>query len=585
MLHSSLARRPEKNMKCNWIMAPPQAELCQRLAQSADISPLLAQCLVNRGFTEPEAIVRFLEPRLKNLADPFLLPGMEGAVERLLAARQDEELVVIFGDYDVDGVTATALLLETLGGMGWKLAHYLPHRFDEGYGFSQEAVKNCLEQFPAKLLLAVDCGSTAVATIADLAEKGIDVIVLDHHQVSTPKPAAVALVNPQLGNDFQELCSAGLAFKLVHALVKRMRERGIANVAEPDLRLHLDLVALGTVADLAPLRGENRILVTSGLERLSNTHRPGLIALKTVANCPAVLGGYEVGFQLGPRLNAAGRMENAEAALRLLLSREIAEATPIAQKLDLTNRERQNVERAICQEVIESLRERFNGETDFVIVEGREQWHIGVVGIVAARVLQEFYRPTIILGGGGAMWRGSGRSIEGFDLAAALRDCDEFLHRHGGHAMAAGVTIETGKIELFRARLNELARRALKSSQLRPSIMIDAAVKLSDLSVERIEELGRLGPTGQGNAAVRLAVNGLGHQSLPQRMGRENQHVKFRVTDGTATAEAVWWNGGKAVWPDGHFDLAVTADINEYKGRRAVQLKVLDWRQSQHCPV
>jgi single-stranded-DNA-specific exonuclease len=565
-------------MKFHWTAAPPQPDLCGQLVKGANISPLLAQCLVNRGFCEPGDVSLFLQPRLKQLADPFLLPNMGAAVERLLAARQQEELVVIFGDYDVDGVTATALLLETLGALGWKLAHYLPHRLDEGYGFSQEAVKNCLEQFPAKLLLAVDCGSTACDTVAALGEKGIGVIVLDHHQVSTPPPAAIALVNPQLGDVFRELCSVGLAFKLVHALLKKMRELGLVAGTEPDLRLHLDLVALGTIADLAPLRGENRILVTAGLERLNATRRPGLLALKAVAKSPPLLGAYEVAFQLAPRLNAAGRMENAEAALRLVLARDAAEAEQIAHGLDERNRTRRDIERAICQEVIGSLRERFDGAKDFVIIEGQAQWHIGVVGIVAARVLQEFHRPTIILGGDGAMWRGSGRSIEGFDLAAALRNCDELLERHGGHAMAAGVTMAAEKIDLLRARLNELARQSLQPAQLHPSLMIDAEVELRELTVARVEELGSLEPVGQGNPAVRLAVGGLSHHQPPQRMGKDNQHVKFRVTDGKAVMEAVWWNGGAAPWPVDNFDLAVTVAINEYKGRRTVQLKVLDWR-------
>ncbi len=565
-------------MKFHWTAAAPQPALCARLSEDSSISPLLAQCLVNRGFSEPEGITRFLQPRLKHLADPYLLPNMEAAVERLLAARERGELLVIFGDYDVDGVTATALLIETLGALGWKLAHYLPHRFEEGYGFSREAVKNCLEQFPANLLLAVDCGSTACETVAALGQKGIGVIVLDHHQVSTPPPAAVALVNPQLGSAFQELCSVGLAFKLVHALVKRMRERGLADEAEPDLRVHLDLVALGTIADLVLLRGENRIFVTTGLERLNATRRPGLLALKAVAKSPALLGSYEVAFQLAPRLNAAGRMENAEQALRLLLARAAKEAEPIARGLDESNRQRQDIERGICEEVIASLRGRFDGAKDFVIVEGRAGWHIGVVGIVAARVLQEFYRPTVILGGDGAMWRGSGRSIDGFDLAAALRSCDELLARHGGHAMAAGLTLAAEKVDLFRARLNELAHQTLKPAQLQPSLTIDAEVELAELTVARVEELGQLEPAGQGNPAVRLALCGLSHYQAPQRMGRESQHVKFRVTDGKQMLEAVWWNAGRSAWPGGRFDLAVTAAINDYRGWRAVQLKVLDWR-------
>jgi len=403
-------------MKFRWSLAPPQPLLAGQLAAQLKIPPLLAQCLLNRGFSEPSAIENFLQPRLKNLADPFLLPNMAVAVERLLRAREQNESLIIFGDYDVDGVTSTALLVEVLRPLGWKVDFYLPNRMDEGYGLSADGVENCLKKFPVKLLLAVDCGSTAVETIKDLHLRGVDVIVLDHHQVSSPAPEAVALVNPQLQSSagvppapdrrdacatFTELCSVGLAFKLAHALVKRGREIGLPGAAEFDLRPLLDLVALGTIADLVPLTGENRILASAGLQRLNTTRRPGLIALKQVAQCPPTLGAYEVGFQLAPRLNAAGRLETAEESLQLLLARDLAGAMPIAQSLDSRNRERQKIERGIVEEVIGVVKSKFNPQTDFVIVEGRLLWHIGVVGIVASRVLQQFYRPTIILGGEG----------------------------------------------------------------------------------------------------------------------------------------------------------------------------------------
>jgi single-stranded-DNA-specific exonuclease len=567
-------------MKFTWTMAAPQRELCQELAGALRISPMLAQCLLNRGLREPEGLSRFLQPRLKNLADPFLIPNMAAAVERLLAARQRRELLVIFGDYDVDGVTSTALLAETLGSLGWRVESYLPHRLEEGYGLSREGVERCLQKWAAQLLLAVDCGSTSVAVTAWLRERGIDVVVLDHHQVSEPAPAAVALVNPQLGGAFRELCSAGLAFKLVHALLKRMRGEGLPEAEMVDVRAQLDMVALGTIADLVPLTGENRILVTAGLERLNGTQRPGLLALKAVASTPAVAGTYEVAFQLAPRLNAAGRLEDAQDALKLLLTQDAAEAAMLARRLDQRNRTRQDIERSICDEITALLRPRFDGAMDFVIVEGRAEWHIGVVGIVASRVVQEFYRPTIILGGDGACWRGSGRSIQGFDLAAALRDCEDLLLRHGGHAMAAGLSTDSSNIGALRQRLNDLARAALSQEQLRPSLHLDAEVTSSELTLEQVEELGRLEPVGQGNPAVRLAVRGLSHARPPQRMGQEKQHVKFRATDGGPTLEAVWWNCRAAPLPNDRFDLAGTPTVNEYTGRRSVQLKFLDWRPS-----
>ena len=584
--------------KFRWTVAPPQPLLVDVLVRELRVSPLLAQCLLNRGLSTPADGDRFLEPRLRQLADPFLLPNMARAIDRLFQARERGERLVIFGDYDVDGVTSTALLTEVLRHFGWQVEHYLPHRMEEGYGLSREAAGNCLEKFPVTLLLAVDCGSTAVASIAWLRGRGVEVIVLDHHQVSDPLPDAVAVVNPQLefgvpplgGSapgpqpseggtpNFRELCSAGLAFKLAHALVKRARDLGLPGAADFDLRPLLDLVALGTIADLVPLTGENRILVAVGLERLRATQRLGLLALKKVAQIADDIGTYEVGFQLAPRLNAAGRLENAAEALELVLATDPAIAERLARTLDTRNRDRQHVERSILDDVVGAVRARFDPLRDYAIVEGQLLWHIGVVGIVASRVLQQFYRPTFILGGDSAEWRGSGRSIAGFDLAAALRECGDLLVKHGGHAMAAGVTIHPDKVDAFRERLNTIARRTLRPDDLVPFLRLDATVALAELTVTRLDELARLAPMGQGNPAVQVVIPNLQQQRPAQRMGREQQHAKLFVTDGTSTAEAVWWNAPKDGLPTGRFQLACTPQINEYNGRRTVQLKVLDWR-------
>ena len=490
--------------------------------------------------------------------------------------------LVIFGDYDVDGVTSTALLTEVLRSLGWRVEFYLPNRMDEGYGLSADGVENCLKKFPTTLLLAVDCGSTAVETVASLRARGVDVIVLDHHQVSNPAPNAIALVNPQLAGEkeisFRELCSAGLAFKLAHAILKRGREINMPGAAEFDLKSLLDLVALGTIADLVPLIGENRILVSAGLRQLDQTKRAGILALKQVAQTPAKIGAYEVGFQLAPRLNAAGRLETAEESLHLLLAQNLEEAMPLAQSLDLRNRERQKIEKAIVEQAIGVVRSKFDAQKDFVIVEGQLLWHIGVVGIVASRVLSEFYRPTIIIGGEGNEWRGSGRSIAGFDLAAALRECDDLLLRHGGHAMAAGLSILPEKIDLLRQRLNELARRSLKPEDLQPPLRLDAEVELDEINFEMLAELEKLKPTGQGNPVAQFCARNLSHAKPLQRMGKEKQHVKLWVSDGATTHEAVWWNGGGKSLPVGKFDLAFAPAVNEFNGKRTVQLKVLDWR-------
>ncbi len=570
-------------MKCRWSIAEPKPLLTCLLAAELRVGPLLGQCLVNRGHTTPALARAFLEPRLKSLADPFLLPNMSVAVDRLFAARERGEGLVIFGDYDVDGVSATALLTTVLEPLGWTVNQFLPDRFDEGYGLTQAGVENCLEQHPVTLLLAVDCGSTAVDQIAWLRERGVDVIVLDHHQFGPVPPNATALVNPQLGERFRELCSAGLAFKLAHALIKRGRELELAGFDRFELKPLLDFVALGTVADLVPLIGENRILVATGLERLTVTTRPGLVALKEVAGVAGDCAPYSVGFQLGPRLNAAGRLETARAALDLLLAEDLESARPLAEALDQTNRERQNIERQMADDVVGLIRSKFDPVRDAVIVEGAPLWHIGVVGIVASRVLREFYRPTLIIGGDGDHWRGSGRSVPGFDLAAALRECSDLLVKHGGHAMAAGVTLQPKNLEALRDRLNVLARRSLTADQMVPEIQLDAEVNLAELSVEQLDELARLQPFGQGNPPVQLLIRRLRHTRPPQRMGRDQQHWKLWVTDpatpGAPAVEVVWWAAGAAQPPTcATFDLAAVPEFNAYHGTRKLQLKMLDWR-------
>jgi single-stranded-DNA-specific exonuclease len=566
-------------MKFCWSLAPTQPLLAGRLASSLNLSPLLAQCLLNRGLDEAAKIENFLQPRLKNLSDPFQLPDMDKAVERLFRAREQNEMLVIFGDYDVDGVTSTALLVQVLRPLGWRVEFYLPNRLDEGYGLSADGVENCLKKFPTTLLLAVDCGSTAVETIAIARTRGVDVIVLDHHQISTPAPAAVALVNPQAcASAHTELCSVGLAFKLAHALIKRGREQNLPGMTDFDLKPLLDLVALGTIADLVPLVGESRILASAGLRQLNRTQRAGIVALKKVAQTAETIGVSEVGFQLAPRLNAAGRLETAEESLHLLLADSLEKALPLAQNLDSRNRERQKIEKTIVTEAIAVLRQKFNPGEHYVIVEGQLLWHIGVVGIVASRVLQEFYRPTIIIGGENGEMRGSGRSIAGFDLAAALRECNDLLLRHGGHAMAAGLSIQPDKIDLFREKLNNLARRTLKPDDLKPPLRLDAEVGLDEVTFELLAELEKLKPHGQGNPTTQFCARNLSHAKPLQRIGAEKQHVKMRVTDGSATSEAVWWNGGDKSLPVGKFDLAFAPQINEYNGSRTIQLKVLDWQ-------
>jgi single-stranded-DNA-specific exonuclease len=562
--------------KARWQVAQADLTRCAQIAQQLRIPPLLARCLVNRGCADSAQVSQFLDPKLARLSDPFLLPEMDRAVDRLFEAHAAGEQFVIFGDYDVDGVSSTALLSEFFQQLGWRSLYYLPHRIEEGYGLSRDAVQNCLRRFPVKLILAVDCGSNAVAVIGELKAAGVEVIVLDHHQISEPRPPALALVNPR-----NELCSAGLAFKFAHALTKRARQIGWPAAFDVDLRKSLDFVALGTIADLVPLTGENRIFAHCGLERLDVSERAGIKALKCASVVGSPISSHDVAFQLAPRLNAAGRLETALDALELLLTNDTARAEALAIALDGQNRERQALEQKICDEALSTIRARFDPATDYAIVEGHSSWHIGVVGIVASRVLREFHRPVVILGGDGSdQWRGSGRSVEGLDLAWALRKCSDLLLKHGGHAMAAGVTLAPQNLSDFRARLNECVRAAIAPEALQPAVRIDAEVKLAELTFATLKSLQQIEPVGQGNPSVQLAARRLELRGEPRPFGSAQQHLRFTVSDGVASHQAVWWNAPRNPPWESPFDLAFVPELNEYNGTFGIQLKLLDIRSA-----
>lgn len=564
-----------------WQLAQPRAELLAQICGELRIPELLARCLVNRGCGSVEEAKGYLEPKLASLSDPFLLPDIGKAVDRLLVAHEQQERFVIFGDYDVDGVTATAILSEFFEELGWHCCQYLPHRMEEGYGLSRDGVENCLKRFDVKLMLAVDCGSKDSEVISDLLERGVEVIVLDHHQVCSPSPPAIALVNPQLLSTdlhLRNLCSAGLAFKLVHAILKRCRILGWARAHAYDIKKCLDLVALGTIADIVALQGENRILARIGLERLGCSSRIGIQELKKVSGIKSSVNCHAVGYQLAPRLNAAGRLETALDALELLRTKDSTRAVALAKALDDQNRERQSLEKRIAEQVIAAVRAKFNPSTDYAIVEGDPNWHLGVVGIVASRVVREFYRPVLILGSDGSEeWRGSGRSIEGFDMAAGLRQCGDLLLKHGGHAMAAGVTMASSRLSDLRQRINNLVKESVPEEALQPRVRIDAEVSLAEINLESLQLMGLIHPVGQGNPAVQFSARELQLRGEPKRFGGTQQHLRFYVTDGTTTHQAVWWNCPETALPAA-FDLAFAPELSEYNGTVGIQLKVLDYR-------
>jgi len=566
-----------------WLIAQTEPAVVEPLARALRLPPALATVLVNRGYRDSRSAQRFLRPQLRQLADPFQMPAMSAAVERIQQALATKQRVVLYGDYDVDGITSCALLTRLLRAVGGNVANFLPHRLTEGYGLSADGVARCLRECSPQLLIAVDCGTSSLREVAELKSHGVDTIILDHHEPPSELPECVALVNPKVGGtsvapmsheekDNLEtgptaLASVGVAFKLAHALLKSNRHWAV------DLREHLDLVALGTVADVVPLSGENRILVKAGLERLSTTNKVGLRALMEITKVPTDLLPYHIGFRLAPRLNAAGRLADATAALELLLTEDTARAAELAKQLHEHNDQRQRIEEKIVAQALAQAREQGDAR---VLVLANPDWHIGVIGIVASRVAQEFYRPSVVIGAGG---KGSCRSIPGFSMVAALAECAPLLERFGGHEMAAGLSVAQANIPRLARALNEIGARTLSEETLTPLLAIDATVRLVELDAEFFQALEWFEPCGTDNPTPVFAVRNVTVRGVPRMVS--GKHLKFSVTDGERTAEAIWFGAGEVVLPKEAMDVAFTAALDEFRGEPTVQLRVRDARPSR----
>nr|MBA3652252.1 single-stranded-DNA-specific exonuclease RecJ [Chthoniobacterales bacterium] len=440
--------------------------------------PCIARLLRRKGMRNDEQATDFLQPRLKRLSDPFLLPQMQAAVDRIMRALALRERIVLYGDYDVDGVTSLALLHEMLRAYGAEPALFLPSRMEEGYGLSAEGIERCWQEHQPELLIAVDCGTGSCVEVAQIRARGADVIVFDHHEPRGALPDCVALVNPKVANDcvFTYLCSVGIVFKFCHALLKTRP------LPDFDLRRRLDLVALGTVADIVPLEAENRILVHHGIRELAHRRLLGMRELMKVAAVRAPIAAEHIGFRLGPRLNAAGRLTTAEKALRLLLTTDPGEALALAGELDGQNRDRQSVEREIVLAAEARIVEENLSEASTIVLDDRA-WHPGVLGIVASRLARNHHRPTIIVGFDEAgLGKGSGRSIPGLSLVAALGRCAEHLEKFGGHAMAAGLTIREENFPAFRAAFEAACREMIAPEHLEPCLHLDDELTLRELN-------------------------------------------------------------------------------------------------------
>lgn len=570
-----------------WNHSPvPDAEVAA-LARHLGTVPIVAELLLRNGLREAEPAAHFLRPALASLADPFLVGNVDRAVARLIQAIERKEAVTILGDYDVDGVSSTALLVGILRRLGLSPRYFVPRRLEEGYGLTRTAIDRALADGPSPaLFVALDCGTNSQAEVAHLRALGIDVVIVDHHRSKDGLAQEAVLINPHVhdaadDHAWRHACTVGLVFKLAHGLLKQLRVRPFPGVMDIRLRDYLDLVALGTIADLVPLTGENRIFARHGLQVLAQTPRPGLRALMTVAGLKPEQGvvPVDISFRLGPRINASGRLADAARAVDLLLSEDRAFCTRLARELDDLNRERQDIERAITEEAEARVEREFASSCGFVLFD--DAWHPGVVGIVAGRISRKYNRPAIVLGNEGELAKGSGRGVPGINLVDLLGGCAACLESWGGHPMAVGVAVRKERVGEFRDLFNAAieARRGLDACE--PVVDLSGWLDGADVTETLMDQLEQLHPFGQGNPEPIFGVRGLRLRGRPEVF--KEQHFRFVAEDDAGRRlSGVAWKLARRLPPVGEpLELAVQLNWNFFGGRKVLQLELLDWRLAE----
>jgi len=568
--------RPESIRPNKWQVAPQVPETLQQ--EFSHVNPIVLQVLYNRGIIDPARVQAFLEKRYLEPTDPFLLTDMDKAVARIEQAIENEENIVVYGDFDADGVTSTVLLTQALRGLGMmtrQVRPYIPSRVDEGYGLNPEALTKIKEEFEANLVITVDCGIRSVAEVVHANEIGLEMIITDHHSLGPEMPPATAVINPKRPeSQYPEtmLAGVGIAYKLAQALCQAMPER--VAFEQADL---LDLVAIGTVADLAPLLGENRILVAEGLEILNNAHRPGVKSLAKIARLkPGQMSAESIAFGLGPRINAAGRLAHAYDAARLLAVNNSIQADQFATQLDQLNRERQRITADLSAKA-----EAMVAPDAPIIIAADPDFVSGVVGLVASRLADIHYRPAIVIEKGEEESRGSCRSIPEFHVTEALDEVADLLVRHGGHAQAAGFTVTNDNLDTFITRMTEIAEEKLKDLALYPTITIDAEIELTEIDWALYESLSPLEPTGYANPTPVFMSRNVEVRSH-RVVGQDGTHLQMHLSGGKQEdhyqemASIAFRQGAWASHLPQYIDIVYTVNVNEWRGRRTLQLMIQD---------
>jgi single-stranded-DNA-specific exonuclease len=577
----NLAARMQKKI---WEIMAPDGRAAE-LASQLNTSPLLAQVLINRGITTQSDAQSFLWPKLSDLIEPILLPGTAEAVVRIKKALQENEKIAIYGDYDVDGITAVAILWHLLQSFSAEVEYYIPHRIDEGYGLNEEAITQ-ISQNGTKLLITVDCGIGAHQQAQLAAKLGLDLIITDHHLPDKSLPRAGAIVHPALDPSYPNQNSAGatVALKLAWALVNEFRT---GNKTSDQMRQFLlnatTLAAIGTIADVVDLKGENRTLTHFGLKALPESQLPGILALIEAADlAEADLDSYHIAFRLAPMLNAAGRMGHARLAVELLTTDSTLRAMQIAQYLKQQNTQRQKCQRDIFSQAHEMINNlNLNHPDRKTIVLADEKWHAGVIGIVASRIIDKYFKPTIMINTANHTAQGSARSIDGFDIHAAITACSEHLESFGGHTMAAGLKIKKEKIDDFTLAFEQYAQKNLSNETLISKLNIDRLCSISELSFHVVRQLKLLEPFGRANPQPTFATKGVRLIEPPRRVGRQNDHLQIAITDNTASVRCIAFGMGKLekkLLEADFFSAAYRPDINTFNGNCSIQFVIEDIR-------
>ncbi|MEW6534208.1 MAG: single-stranded-DNA-specific exonuclease RecJ [Candidatus Auribacterota bacterium] len=571
-------------MKKRWIIYPIREALRDQISQSFEISRVSAQILINRGLDNVDVVQKFLNLNLNNLYDPFILEGITQAVERILLAVKRKETVLIHGDYDVDGITSTAIMYVILRSVGVPVYYYIPNRLVEGYGLGEEGIQAALNH-GASLVITVDCGINAVNEVNRLKANGIDVIITDHHVSSGDLPDAWSVVNPNLPErnyPFKELAGVGVCFKLLHALLKKARQDKLTLFDHVDLREHLDLVALGTIADMMPLVDENRVFVLYGLRQLSNTSKIGLQKLKEKTAIPQnrPMKTTDVSFFIAPRINAIGRLKEADLAVELMITDDPAEAQYLTDMMEKVNRERQKLEEEVFLQAKDMIENTPEIRDRKILLVAKRDWAVGIVSIVAARLTREYFKPAIVFTiGDDNIARGSARSVTCFNLLDGLSKCDELLLEYGGHSFAAGLSLKAENIDALTKRINAIADAELINNELLPEVYIDYTINLADIGDQLMKETEMLAPFGQKNSRPVFLSENLMVQGIPRFFGRN--HVKFIVEDDGIIQEVIGFNMQedlRDLSKGDIVDIVYSLHLTEYTGIPTIQLQILDAR-------